>query len=146
MSHVVDACDGADLLIHETFPAPATFAAKTGVPLDLATMIVDGAHTSPTMAGKVFALSGARMSAFWHLALDHETVGPVFEEMRKEYEGPVTASQDLTVFNVAKEAVVVRQATLDPVAWPVVGTTKVTGPPATTPHGPPAWWADALIT
>jgi ribonuclease Z len=101
---LVDVATGADLLIHETFPAASTFAAKSGMPLDVAARIIDQAHTSPANAGKVFHRVGARMSVFWHLALDHETVGPVFQEMRREYDGPVTASQDLTVFTIAKDA------------------------------------------
>ena len=143
---LVDACDGADLLVHETFPSAAVFAKKAGVPEDLAEMIVNGVHTSPTMAGQVFALAGARMSAMWHFVADHETVGPAFSEMRTGYDGPVVISQDLTVFNVTKDAVVARQASIDPMAWPVVGQSHVTGPPMSAPHDPPAWWADALIT
>jgi ribonuclease Z len=143
---LVDACDGADLLVHETFPSAPVFAKKAGVPEDLAEAIVNGAHTSPAMAGKVFARAGARMSAMWHLAVDHESVGPAFTEMRGQHDGPVVISQDLTVFDVTKDAVVVRQATLDPVAWPVVGHTAVQGPPESAPHAPPDWWADALIT
>jgi ribonuclease Z len=58
----------------------------------------------------------------------------------------VVISQDLTVFDIAEEAVVARQATLDPFAWPVVGQTNATGPPMCAPHQPPGWWADALMT
>jgi ribonuclease Z len=143
---LVDACDGVDLLIHETFPSAAVFAKKAGVPEDLAEAIVNGAHTSPAMAGKVFERAGARMSAMWHLAVDHETVGPVFREMRSQHDGPVVISQDLSVFNITKAAVVARQATIDPVAWPVVGQSQETGPPMSAPNQPPAWWAEALIT
>jgi ribonuclease Z len=143
---LVDACDGADLLIHETFPSAEVFAQKTGAPLELAEAIVNGAHTSPAMAGKVFERAGARMSAMWHLVVDHDTVGPVFSEMRTHYDGPVVISQDLTVFNITESAVVARQATLDPFAWPVIGESQVTGPPMSAPHDPPPWWADALIT
>jgi ribonuclease Z len=143
---VVDACDGADLLIHETFPSAPVFARKGCVPENLAEMIVNGVHTSPAMAGKVFERAGARMSAMWHLVVDHETVGPVFSEMRTQHDGPVVISQDLTVFNITEAAVVARQATLDPFAWPVVGQSNETGPPMSAPRDPPAWWADALIT
>jgi ribonuclease Z len=122
------------------------FAKKAGVPESLAEAIVNGSHTSPTMAGKVFDRAAARMSAMWHLVVDHDTVGPVFSEMRAQHDGPVVISQDLTVFNIAKDAVVARQATVDPFAWPVLGRTEVTGPPMSAPHDPPAWWADALIT
>lgn len=142
---LVDACDGADLLIHETFPSPAVFAKKADVPEDLAELIVNGSHTSPTMAGKVFSLAQAQMSVMWHFVADHETVGPAFSEMRSEYDGPVVIAQDLTVFTVTKDAVIARQANHDPMAWPVVGQTHVTGPPMSTPHAPPSWWSDALI-
>jgi ribonuclease Z len=143
--NLVDACDGADLLIHETFPTAAVFAKKAGIPPDFAEVIVNGTHTSPAMAGKVFERAGARMSAMFHLAVDHETVGPVFADMRTQHDGPVVISQDLTVFDVTADAVVTRQRTLDPMAWPVVGETRVTGAPMSTPHDPPAWWAEALI-
>ena len=143
---LVDACDGADLLIHETFPSAPVFAKKAGVPEAFAEMVVTGSHTSPAMAGKVFARAGARMSAMWHLVVDHDTVGPVYAEMRSQHDGPVTIAQDLTTFNITKDAVVARQATIDPVAWPVIGATRESGPPMARPHDPPAWWTDALIT
>lgn len=143
---VLDASDGADLLIHETFPSAGVYARKAGVPLEFAERIVNGVHTSPTMAGKVFDRAGARMSVMWHLAVDHETVGPAYSEMRTQHDGPVTIAQDLTVFDITKDSIVVRQADLDPCAWPVVGPTKMTGPPMAPPNAPPVWWADTLLT
>jgi ribonuclease Z len=143
---LVDACDGTDLLIHETFPSVEVFARKASVPLSLADAIISRIHTSPAMAGKVFELAGARMSAMWHLAIDHETVGSVMKEMRTRHDGPVVISQDLTVFNITEAAVVARQASIDPYAWPVVGDSITTGPPMSASPEPPAWWADIVIT
>jgi ribonuclease Z len=143
---LVDACDGADLLVHETFPSPAVFAQKAGVPVGFAEQVVNGAHTSPTMAGKVFARAGARMSVMWHLAVDHQVVGPAYGDMRTQYEGPVTIAQDLTTFDISADAIITRQSTIDPAAWPVLGPTKVTGPPMAPVPEPPAWWAEALLT
>jgi ribonuclease Z len=143
---LVAACDGADLLIHETFPAASVFARKAGVPLAFAEQVVNGVHTSPAAAGGVFARAGARMSVMWHLAVDHETVGPVMDEMRTRYDGLVTIAQDLTRFTITEEGIATGQATIDPYAWPVVGPTRITGPPMSAPKPPPAWWADALIT
>ena len=74
------------------------------------------------------------MSAIFHLAVDHDTVGPVFEEMRTRYDGPAVISQDLTTFDITAQAIVVRQRILDPMAWAVIGATKVTGPPMSAPH------------
>ena len=143
---LVEASDGADLLIHETFPSPSVFARKAGVPPAFAEQVVNGAHTSPTMAGKVFARAGARMSVMWHLAVDHEVVGPAYADMRTAYDGPVTIAQDLTVFDISADGIVTRQASVDEAAWPVIGPTKVTGPPLSRAPTPPAWWADALLT
>jgi ribonuclease Z len=111
---------GVDLLIHETFPPAAVFAKKASVPMEQAETIVNKGHTSPAMVGKVFKRARARMSVMWHLVVDHGTVGPAYREMRSQYDGPVTIAQDLTVFNITRDAVVVRQAIIDPVAWPVI--------------------------
>lgn len=142
---LVDACDGADLLIHETFPSAAVFAQKAGVPLGFAEQVVQGTHTSPEMAGAVFARAEARMSVMWHLAVDHEVVGPVYAEMRSRYDGPVTIAQDLTTFDLSDKAITTRQSRVDPTPWPVVGATEVTGPPMSAPPDPPGWWAHALL-
>jgi ribonuclease Z len=143
----IEACrGGVDLLIHETFPSAAVFAKKASVPEEQAEMVVNYTHTSPAMAGKVFKRAGARMSVMWHLVVDHDTVGPAYQDMRSHYDGPVTIAQDLTVFNITRNAVVVRQAIINPVAWPVIGTSTVSGPPLSKPHNPPEWWAGALIT
>ncbi|MFZ0530540.1 MAG: MBL fold metallo-hydrolase, partial [Propionicimonas sp.] len=143
---LVEAAQGVDLLIHETFPPVDVYAVKAGIPPAFAEVIVNGVHTSPSMAGVVFARSGARMSVMWHLAVDHETVGAAMRDVRTRYDGPVTIAQDLTVFTLTPEAVITRQAKVDPSAWPVLGPTEVSGPPMSAPQPPPAWWADRLLT
>ncbi len=118
----LEACmGGVDLLIHESFPSASVFAKKAHVAMEQAEQVVNYSHTSPAMAGKIFKGAGARMSVMWHLVVDHDTVGPAYQEMRSQYDGPVTIAQDLTVFNITKNAVVTRQAIIDPVAWPVMG-------------------------
>jgi ribonuclease Z len=143
---LVDAARGVDLLIHETFPSVDVYAAKAQIPPAFAEVIVNGVHTSPTMAGTVFAMSRARMSVMWHLSVDHETVGAAMRDLRTRYDGPVTIAQDLTVFNLTADAVITRQARVAPTAWPVLGPTHISGPPMAAPHDPPSWWGDVLIT
>lgn len=144
--YLVEACDGADLLIHDTFPTAEVLSQKAGMPLERAEMVVNGTHTIPDMAGMVFERAGARMSAMWHLFVDPETIGPVVSAMRTRHDGPVVISQDLTVFNITRESVVARQTIIDPYAWPVVGQSNTQGPPMAAQLASPAWWADALIT
>jgi hypothetical protein len=53
------------------------------------------------------------------------------------------SGQDLTVFNVTKEAVVVRQAEVDSQPLPVPGKPRVE--PSARPPAEPDWWAEALV-
>jgi ribonuclease Z len=68
----------------------------------------------------------------------------VFDEIRTNYGGPVTATRDFTVFNVTEEAVVARQAKVNDAAPPVHGPSKTSPAPEPMP-APPAWWAGALL-
>ena len=134
---------GVDLLIHECFPPAAALAAASGLSIERATMALNAAHTSPTAAGKVFGLVKPRMAGLWHthaLAPDrpHDLLraGAV-------YDGPVVQTQDLTVFNITKEAVVARQAKVMDQLPPIPGKQRVAFTPVM--PTPPAWWAEALI-
>jgi ribonuclease Z len=142
---LIDVAKGADLLIHETFPSVDVYAKKANVPPAFAEQIVNGVHTSPTMVGKIFKKANARMSVMWHFAVDHETVEPAYNEMREQYEGPVTIAQDFTAFNITKESVVVRQASVNPAAWPVIGKSHIMGPPETKPLVSPRLWEEILF-
>ena len=141
--YVVEAAQGADLLIHECFQSPAIVAKMTGLDLEIAERVVKSAHTIPDQAGQVFAMAEPRMAALWHLDLRPGT-DHIFAEIGNHHAGPVVASQDLTVYNVTADAVVARQATLDPMAPAIKGPTQAQGE-LDPPNTPPSWWADALL-
>jgi ribonuclease Z len=141
--HVVEAAAGADLLIHECFQSPAVFARATGLPLETAVNLTRLAHTVPEQMGKILERTRPRMGALWHLDLT-PGVDAVFDELAVNYQGPVTITQDLTVFNVTEEAVIARQAKVNDAAPPVHGPSKSNPAPEPMP-APPAWWADALL-
>jgi len=141
--HVVEAAQGADLLIHECFQSPAVFARATGLPLDTALHITKVAHTVPEQMGRILDLVRPRMGALWHLDLT-PGVDAVFEELRAHYGGPVTVTQDFTVFNVTEAAVIARQVKVNDAAPPVHGPSK-SDPELDPLPAPPAWWADALL-
>ncbi len=141
--HVVEAAKGADLLIHECFQSPAVFARATGLPLETALNITRSAHTVPEQMGRILAMTQPRMGALWHLDLT-PGVDTVLEELGAHYQGPVTITQDFTVFNVTEAAVIARQTKVNDAASPVHGPSKST--PTLDPRpAPPAWWADALL-
>jgi ribonuclease Z len=142
---LVRACEGGvDLLIHECFPPAAALAAASGLSIERATMALNAAHTSPKAAGKVFKLAKPRMAALWHTPLLSPQVIPlIFSELATVYGGPVVQTQDLTVFNVTKDAVVARQAKVLDELPPIPGVPLMEYIPVQ--PQPPAWWAEALI-
>jgi ribonuclease Z len=141
--YVVEAADGADLLIHECFQSPKVFAEATGLPMETALKITSLAHTIPEQMGKILDRTGPRMGALWHLDVT-PGVDAVFEELGAHYDGPVIVTQDLTVFNVTEAAVIARQAKVNDAAPPVHGPSK-TNPELDPPIPSPEWWADALL-
>jgi len=141
---LVHACGGGvDLLIHECFPPAAALAAATGLSIERATIALNAAHTSPAAAGKVFGLVRPRMAGLIHTFLSPQVISLIFSEIRGVYEGPVVQTQDLTVFNVTKEAVVARQAQVIDQLPPIAGEQRTAYTPVL--PMPPDWWADARI-
>ena len=134
---------GVDLLIHECFPPAAALAAASGLSIERATIALNAAHTSPTAAAKVFSLVKPRMAGLWHTLLSPQIISLIFSELGAVYDGPVVQTQDLTVFNVTKEAVVARQAQVIDQLPPIPGKQRVAY--TSVLPTPPAWWAEALI-
>jgi ribonuclease Z len=140
---LVRACEGVDLLIHECFPPAAALAAASGLSIERATIALNRLHTSPTAAGKVFNLAKPRVAGLYHTLLSPQVIQMVFSELGSVYNGPVVQTQDLTVFNVTKEAVVARQAKQFDQLPPMPGKQRTAFAPVAVP--PPDWWAAALI-
>jgi ribonuclease Z len=141
---LVRACNGGvDLLVHECFPPAGALAAASGLSIERATMALNAAHTSPQAAGKVFGLVRPRMAGLWHTLLLPQVIPLIFSELGAVYDGPVVQTQDLTVFNVTKEAVVARQAKVVDELPPIPGEQRVVYKPVE--PMPPDWWAEALI-
>jgi len=140
---LVRACEGVDLLIHECFPPAAALAAASGLSIERATIALNAAHTSPTAAGKVFGMVKPRVAGLYHTLLSPQVIPMVFSELHSVYSGPVVQTQDLTVFNVTKEAVVARQVKQFDQLPPTPGKQRMAFSPLPVP--PPDWWAEALI-
>jgi ribonuclease Z len=140
---LVHAAQGTDLLIHECFPSAAALAAVTGDAIERFQTIT-ATHTVPKTAGKVFSLVQPRMGALWHTFLVPGVVVPILDEVSAVFDGPVVQTQDLTIFNITKEAVVARQVQAPPQAIAIPGQAKIEPTYGTRPE-PPAWWAEAII-
>ncbi|OHB57891.1 MAG: hypothetical protein A2Y12_01590 [Planctomycetes bacterium GWF2_42_9] len=140
---LVRACEGVDLLIHECFPPAKALAAASGLSIERATIALNAAHTSPKAAGKVFNLVKPRLAGLWHTLLSPEVVSMLFAELGEVYTGPVVQTQDLTVINITKYAVICRQAKVVDQLPPIAGQQRIAFKPVAV--SPPEWWAEALI-
>ena len=141
---LVEAAQGCDLLIHETFLPAETFGELMSFPAEKAQTVVNEFHTPPHAAGIVFDMVQPRMAGMWHTHVIDGYIDPVFESLRSVYSGPATLCQDLTVFNVTPAAVTTRQASVNPVEQATIGP-SVNEFVLDEPHPSPTWWADAEI-
>jgi ribonuclease Z len=83
------------------------------------------------------------MAALWHTVVTPASTRSILEEIGAIHDGPVTQTQDLTVFNVTTDAVVVRQARVESQPQPVPGVPR--SEPEVRLPADPDWWAEALI-
>ena len=141
---LVEAAQGCDLLIHETFLPAETFAELMSFPIEQARMVVNEAHTPADAAGVVFDMVQPKMAAMWHCHVIDGYIAPIFDGVRTMFSGPATLCQDLTVFNVTPGAVIARQAQVDPVQQAVIGPSR-TNRTLDEPLPIPTWWTAAAI-
>jgi len=117
---MVEQGQNVDLLIHESFLPAEILSEKTGMALELATVLVNDLHTSAKAAGVVFELAQPKMAVMYHTWVTEEIIPLLFDDLRIPYLGPATLAQDFTVFNITPESIVVRQALVDDAPWPIV--------------------------
>jgi ribonuclease Z len=108
---------GVDVFIHEAFISPASFAEKNNMPLQVAENIVYMAHTPPDMLGRVFDIAKPVLGVGTHYLQDDDLIDAFFEGVASTYDGPVALAQDLTVFNVTPEQIVMRMAKTEQLWW-----------------------------
>ena len=145
--YLVEACDGADLLIHETFPTAAVLSQKAGMPLRGRR---DDRQRRPHQPGD--GRHGLRAGR-------RPDVGDVAPRRRPRDGRPGVLRDARPATTARSSSARTSRCSTSPrtrssparrpstrIAWPVVGPSIEQGPPMSPPLEPPAWWADALIT
>ena len=112
----------ADFAIHECFPTPEGLAAFNDWEMRPATFVSSYIHTPPEGFGKVMAAIKPRMAVAFHTVLLPDIKQAMLEGIRKTYAGPLTIADDLMVWNVTKDTIIMREA---------VFPDRVTPPPTT---------------
>jgi len=125
---------GADVVVHECFFTPEQWMSIAGFPYKLAYWVTTIIHTPPEGFGKLMSMVKPRMAVAYHYWNHRDIELKIFEGVRKTYDGPLTMADDLTVLNVTKDHIEVREVTFNHESWPM-GTSKEWD---TAPRGEPA--------
>ena len=109
----------ADLAIHECFIAPSDLVNLQKWPVSDALNVGTQVHTSPAQFGKVMSDVKPRMAVAYHFFNDYNTQPNVMNLIRKTYDGPVSLAVDYMVWNVTKDEIRTRMASIDEDIWPL---------------------------
>ena len=125
---------GADVVVHEAFFTPEQWQRIAGFPYKQAYWVTTIIHTPPEGFGKLMSQVQPRMAVAYHYWNHRDIEFEILEGIRKTYDGPLTLADDLTVINLKKDHIEVREVTINHDAWPQ-GTSKEWD---TAPRGAPA--------
>ncbi len=125
---------GADVVIHECFFTPEQWMKIAGFPYKQAYWVTTVIHTPPEGFGKLMSMIEPRLAVAYHYWNHRDVELDIFERVRKTYDGPLAMAADLTVINVKKDHIEVREVTFNHEAW-AQGTSKEWD---TAPRGEPA--------
>ena len=114
---------GADVVVHECFFTPEQWMEIAGFPYKEAYWVTSQIHTPPEAFGKLMSMVEPRMAVAYHYWNHRDVELEIFEGVRSTYDGPLTMSDDLTVINVTKDHIEVREITFNHESWPQ-GTSK----------------------
>lgn len=120
----IEYAQDADFVIHECFPTPEGLAAFNQWQGEMreATFVSSYIHTPPEGFGKVMSAVQPRLAVAFHTVLLPDIRQGMLEGIRKTYGGPLTIADDLMVWNVTKDDIIMREAVIPD---------RVTPPPTT---------------
>jgi ribonuclease Z len=125
---------GADVVVHECFFTPEQWMDIAGFPYKQAYWVTSVIHTPPEGFGKIMSEVKPRMAVAYHYWNHRDIELDMHQAIRKTYDGPLAMAADMTVINLTKDHVEVREVTFDHEAWPQ-GTSREWD---TAPRGEPA--------
>jgi len=100
---------GAELVVHECFYTPEKLSEILGMPYPQAIFVSSYVHTPPDAFGKIMSEVKPRHAVGYHFWTWHDIFDSNLEAVRTTYDGPLTLADDMTVWNVTDEQIVVRE-------------------------------------
>jgi ribonuclease Z len=125
---------GADVVVHECFFTPEQWMRIAGFPYKQAYWVTSVVHTPPQGFGKLMSMVKPRLAVAYHYWNHRDLELEIYDGVRATYDGPLAMADDLTVINLKKDHIEVREVTFNHDSWPQ-GTSKEWD---TAPRGEPA--------
>jgi ribonuclease Z len=109
---------GADVVVHECFFTPEQWMKIAGFPYKQAYWVTSVIHTPPEGFGKIMSSVKPRLAVAYHYWNHRDIEFEMHEAVRRTYDGPLAMAADMTVFNVTKDHIEVREVTFNHESWP----------------------------
>ena len=106
----------ANLLIHECFTPAYSHYDTEGATLEEPTKQHEY-HTTPEQFGELMKEYEPDHAVAFHFYNDFDTSLDTYNRIRQSYDGPLTLSKDLMVWNLKPEGIIVRNIAYHPDAW-----------------------------
>jgi ribonuclease Z len=114
---------GADVVVHECFFSPEQWIKISGFPYKQAYWVTSMIHTPPQGFGKLMSMVKPRLAVAYHYWNHRDIELEIYGGVRETYDGPLAMADDLTVINLKKDHIEVREVTFNHESWPQ-GTSK----------------------
>ena len=125
---------GADVVVHEAFFTPEQWMSIAGFPYKQAYWVTSVIHTPPEAFGKIMSVIEPRLAVAYHYWNHRDIEFEMYEGIRRTYDGPLAMAADMTIINLTREHIEVREVTYNHEAW-FQGTSREWD---TAPRGEPA--------
>ena len=117
----LDYAEDADLAIHECFHLPKQLVEMYKQDPLVALVVGTKIHTSPQAFGKIMSTIKPRHAVAYHFFNEEGTRYEIYEGVRETYDGPLSMATDLMTWNITRDGVEERMATVTEHAWSVIG-------------------------
>ena len=128
---VVENAKGVDLLIHETAPSVERYSQATGLPIELAKVVVAASHTPAKALGKILQLTKPSLGVTCHCPIDPQELQEMYNGVATHWDGKYQVGEDLMVFNISKDNITIRKGAIQGRPW----QPNVEKPASTKPTG-----------
>ncbi len=119
-----DYAKDADIAIHECFISVPNLVDKFNFTPQSALSVGTQIHTAPEAFGKMMSIIKPRMAIAYHFFNDYDTQPGINDRIRTTYDGPLSLSTDYMVWNITKDDILVRMASVNEDVWPPAATEK----------------------